>query len=229
MADRAKIQKARAAVEAAPVQHEPAQYRPQMSPDTIRMLNEINAQIDSAVDTIAPSERATPDKLPDDKVYDELFRDVQFPPALSTASVARRKEIESRCDPIRIDDLFVSGEIRQRVEIRPRRLDVVFRTLKSREDLYIKRRLNEVRNENARYAEDRFLYMFLCAHLHAYNGKNLPSIFDEAGNIRDDLFDKRFAFMGDVPQILLEEIWVNYRWFEDRVRRALEADNLKGG
>jgi len=228
-----KIQKARADVAQsgarAPVPSEAEPYKPRMSPETMRALNEITAQMEEAVERVAPSESTSPSKLSDDKVYDELFKDATFPPPLGVASVARRKEVEGRCEDLRIDDLFVSGEIRQRVEIRPRRLEVVFRTLKSREDLYIKRRLNEVRNENARYAEDRFLHMFLCAHLHAYNGKALPSIFDENGTIRDELFDKRFAFMGDVPQLLLEEIWVNYRWFEDRVRRALEADNLKGG
>lgn len=231
MADRSKIQKARAEVEATAAP-QPAQeaYRPAMSPETTRLLNEINSQMSAAVEHVAPSERVSaPAQKPDDQVYEEMFRDSPFPPPIGIASVARRKEIEARCADIRIDDLFVSGEIRQSVEIRPRRLEVVFRTLKSREDLYIKRRLNEVKNENARYAEDRFLHMFLCAHIHSYNGRLLPAITDENGSIRDELFDKRFAFMGEIPQVLLEEIWVNYRWFEDRVRRALEADSLKGG
>ena len=198
-----------------------------LSKESMDAMETISAQMQSAVESKAPSEESS-SGLPEDRILDPAFQGMMAPPSLSAASVARRKEVESRLSPIRIDDLFVSGEIRQKVEIRKNRLVVIFRTLKGKEDLYIKRRLNEVKDDVVRYAEDRFLYMLLCAHVHSYNGKELTNIF-ENGKISNINFDKRFEELCNIPSVLIEEIWVNFRWFEDRVRLALESDNLKSG
>ena len=112
--------------------------------------------------------------------------------------------------------------------IRPNRLEITFRTLRGAEDLYIKKRLNEVRNDVVRYAEDRFVYMLLCAHIHSYNGRDFTPILKD-GSIDPVSFDKRFEDLCNIPNILIEEIWVHYRWFEERVKEALKADNLKSG
>lgn len=223
-----KIRKARAAEDRPSPQGQPSQQGFHLSDDSKRAMESISAQMRSAQSSIAQSESPTA-VIDESKVVDSAFDHMTSKPNLAIASIARRKEVESRCEDVRIDELFVSGELRQRVEIRPNRLNVTYRTLSSREDLYIKRRLNEVRDENLRYAEDRFLYMLLAAHVHTYNGRELPSILDENGDIKDALFDKRFKFICDLPQLIMEEIWVNFIWFEARVRRALEAENLSGG
>ena len=223
-----KIRKARAE-ESTPRASEPQRSKSfQLSEGSKRALDSISSQMKSATESIAPSEspKAT---LPENKLLEESFEHMVTKPSLAIASVARRKDVESRCNDIQIGELFISGELRQRVTIRPNRLVVTYRTLSSREDLYIKRRLNEVRDENLRYAEDRFLYMLLAAHVHSYNGKDLPLIKNENGEIKDELFDKRFKFICDLPQLIMEEVWVNFIWFEDRVRRALEAENLGDG
>ena len=198
-----------------------------LSTESKDALNSLQQQMNNAINERAPSE-VSESSIPDESKLDPVFHGMMSPPDITVASVARRKEIESRLSPIRIDDLFVSGEIRQKVVIRPNRLTVTFRTLKGREDLYIKRRLNEVKDEVVRYAEDRFLYMLLCAHIYSYNGKELTHIM-ENGQISNSNFDKRFDELCNVPNVLVEEIWVNFRWFEDRVKKALESDNLKNG
>lgn len=223
-----KIRKARAAESReAPSAQSPSQGF-ELSEGSKRAMESISAQMRTASTSVAESESPS-SLLPDSKVIDGSFEHMSTKPSLSIASVARRKEVESRCPEVQIDELFISGELRQQVTIRPKRLVVTYRTLSSREDLYIKRRLNEVRDENLRYAEDRFLYMLLAAHVHTYNGKELPSTQDEKGEIQDALFDKRFKFICDLPQLIMEEIWVNFIWFEARVRRALEAENLSDG
>jgi hypothetical protein len=199
-----------------------------VSDESKRAIDTIMGEMDRAATTAAPSE--TPSSvIPDTQRIDDAFNESATPPSLASASVARRKQIEARCGDVEIDELFVSGEVRQEVVIRPGRLVVTYRTLKGKEDLYIKRRLSEVKHENMRYAEDRFLYMLLCAHIYAYNGKKLPSIFDDNGVIQDKLFDKRFDFVAEIPQMIMEEVWVNYVWFERRVKKALEAENLNNG
>jgi hypothetical protein len=199
-----------------------------VSDDNKKAMDAIVGQMASAQKEAAPSED-TKNVVSDYERLDDAFKDMIAKPNLRIGSVGKRKEIESRCGEVKIDELFVSGELRQLVKIRPNRLEVTYRTLKGKEDLYIKRRLNEVRDENIRYAEDRFLYMLLCAHVHAYNGKKLPSVFDEKGTISDDAFNQRFDAICEIPQVLIEEVWVNYVWFEQRVRRALEGESLKGG
>ena len=199
-----------------------------VSDDNRRAMDEIVAQMHSAQASAAPSENPM-STISDYEILDDAFSDMLSKPSLKIGSVGRRKEIEARCGEVHIDELFVSGELRQHVVIRPGRLEVTYRTLKGKEDLYIKRRLNEVRDENARYAEDRFLYMLLCAHVQSYNGSKLPSIFDENGRVSDSAFNARFEALCEIPQVLIEDVWVNYVWFERRVRRALEAENLSGG
>lgn len=223
-----KIRKARA--EEATVKKAPQQPAHQfnISSENKKTLDAIASQMSSATNSVAQSEN-TDLAVDERKTIDPAFKHMGTPPSLAIASIARRKHVEGGLDAVRIDELFVSGELRQKVTIRPNRLEVTYRTLSGREDLYIKKRLNEVRDENLRYAEDRFLYMLLAAHVHTYNGKELNSIFNENGDIQDDLFDKRFNFICDLPQIIMEEIWVNYVWFEERVRRALEAENLNYG
>lgn len=191
-------------------------------------MEEIADQMKSAQAYSAPSED-TRKSVPDHQRLDDAFSSMSNKPSIRIASVAKRKEIEERCGEVHIDELFVSGELRQRVVIRPGRLEITYRTLKGKEDLYIKKRLGEVRDETIRYAEDRFLYMLLCAHVHTYNSTPLPSIFNDQGQISDSAFNRRFEVICDIPQVLMEEIWVNYIWFEERVRRALEAENLSGG
>jgi len=193
-----------------------------------RAMDEIMAQMNAAQEAPAPSEDPK-SAISDYEIMDEAFRDMMSKPSIKIGSLGRRKDIEARCGEVKIDELFVSGELRQHVAIRPGRLEVTYRTLKGKEDLYIKRRLNEVRDENVRYAEDRFLYMLLCAHVQSYNGSKLPSIFDESGKVSDVAFNARFEALCEIPQVLIEDVWVNYVWFERRVRRALEAENLSGG
>lgn len=223
---RAEVAEAAPAPTAKPTQDPHAHFH--VSEESKRAIATIEAEMERASREVAPSEEPAA-VIDESKVLDDAFKGTPNPPALSTASLARRKSIEARCGEVDIDELFVSGEVRQDVEIRPKRLVVTYRTLKGKEDLYIKRRLSEVRDENMRYAEDRFLYMLLSAHIHTYNGRKLPSIFDENGVIQDELFDKRFDMIADIPQIVMEDIWVNYVWFEARVRRALEAENLSDG
>lgn len=217
-----KIEKARRAAEG------PAAPNFNVSDENRRAMDEIVAQMQSAQVSPAPSEDPM-STISDYEILDEAFSGMMSKPSIKIGSVGRRKEIEARCGEVKIDELFVSGELRQHVVIRPGRLEVTYRTLKGKEDLYIKRRLTEVRDENARYAEDRFLYMLLCAHVQSYNGSKLPSIFDESGKVSDAAFNARFEALCEIPQVLIEDVWVNYVWFERRVRRALEAENLSGG
>jgi len=211
----------------APTLTQPAQgLTMPVSEKTRDAIEAISEQIDSAVSATAPSE--TP-KAPDDQRYDDMFETMQSRPSLAIASVAARKRTEAQLRPIQIDDLFITGELRQRVPVIDGKLTVTFRTLNAGEDLYIKRRLNDVRNEVIRYAEDRFLMMQLAAHVAEINNEQLPPMTSARGDISDEQFDQRFARVAKLPTVLIERVWVQWMWFQDRVNKAMSPDFLDRG
>ncbi|MEC8306976.1 MAG: hypothetical protein VXZ72_03920 [Chlamydiota bacterium] len=230
MSNNEKIKKAREATLAhlnKPEQKEDPQPAFKISERSKQALESIAAQMEQT-SAAEPTPLKESSKVDDYSTMDSAFTEMALPPDIAVASVGKRKEIEERIEPISIDDLFVSGELQQVVPIRPGRLEVVFKTLKGAEDLYIKNRLKEVRNDVVRYAEDRFVYMLLCAHIHSFNGKVFTPFLKEGG-IDELSFDRRFEELCNIPNILIEEIWVHYRWFEERVKDALREDNLKSG
>jgi hypothetical protein len=211
----------------APTLTQPAQgLTMPVSEKTRDAIDAISAQIDSAVAEPAPSEAST---VPDDQRHDAVFETMQSRPSLAIASVAARKRTEAQLRPIQIDDLFITGELRQRVPVIDGKLTVTFRTLNAGEDLYIKRRLNDVRNEVIRYAEDRFLMMQLAAHVAEINNEQLPPMTSARGDISDEQFDQRFARVAKLPTVLIERVWVQWMWFQDRVNKAMSPDFLDRG
>jgi len=197
-----------------------------VSPKTQASIDAIAEQMASAEAQVAASEVQ---HAPDAETLDPLFADMSSKPSLAVASVAARKRVESQLRPIEIDDLFVSGEIQQRVPVLGDKLLVTFRTLNAGEDLYIKRRLTEVRHEIARYAEDRFLMMQLAAHVAQINEDRFPPILSADGSVDDKQFDARFQRVSKLPVVLIERLWVNWLWFQDRVNKAMSPDFLGHG
>jgi hypothetical protein len=68
----------------------------------------------------------------------------------------------------------------------------------------------------------------LCSYIHSLNGEVFPPLVDK-GVVSEEAFKKRQDKLSALPQLVLEDIWVNQRWFLARVRAAATADNLKGG
>jgi hypothetical protein len=161
-------------------------------------------------------------------VLDEEFLASPSPPDIKFANVARKKLIESRLAPLRIEDMYLHGECRQSVEIIPGRLSVVFRTPSGAETLYIRRKLGEARTEINMYVNTYHSVLELCSYIHSLNGEAFPTMV-EKGVVSEDAFKKRQDRLSALPQLVLEDIWVNQRWFLARVRAAATADNLKGG
>ena len=194
-----------------------------LSPETEKALREIESQMDSP-DLSEPN-------IPIDerKTLDPLFADYKNPPELSNASIAVRKDIESRLQPIDIDSLFITGEIRQSVEIIPEKFTVEYRTLKTNEDLYIKRRLSDVRDEVIIYSENRYMLMQLTGHISSINNKALDQFISTEGKIDEEAFDRRFEQVSQLPMILLQKVWVNWLFFQDRVSKAMSPDFLGDG
>ena len=71
--------------------------------------------------------------------------------------------------------------------------------------------------------------MQLAAHVAELSGERLQPMVDKHGEINDDAFDARFKKVSDLPMILLQKVWVNWIFFQDRVNKAMSSDFLGNG
>lgn len=185
----------------------------------------MSVTIDQFVDKIVSKSEEETDWT---QVLDDEFVGSANPPDLAFANVARRKAIEAKLTPLRIEDMYLHGECRQKVEIVPKRLSVTYRTPSGTETLYVRRKLGEARSEINMYVNTYHSLLEMCSYIQAYNGTEFASLVVD-GHISEEAFKSRLDKLAQLPQIVLEDIWINQRWFIARVRAAATADNLKGG
>jgi hypothetical protein len=192
------------------------------SESTQNALNAIAEQMQSPdVASIGPVD------IDESTVLDDAFKNMSAPPSVKIANKAFRKKLEEKLRPIDVSTLFLKGEITQEVPVL-NGLTVVFRTLSSAEDLFIKQRLTEVKTEVVRYVEDRFMIMQLAAHLFSINGEKLPTCLVD-GKVDQELFDQRFESVVTLPVSVVERLWVHWVWFQTRVDDILNDDFLTVG
>ena len=145
----------------------------------------------------------------------------------------RKKAIEERLKPLKLEDLLMKREIRQRVPIIPDTLEVTFRTIETHEDLYLKRLLFSDDQATGRYGVDRMSVLTVAAGLVALNDQVLPDHVEEAQDgtrsINKKLFAKKVQQLDRFPVQLLSDLSVNYQWFDERVRALFTEGNLKNG
>lgn len=140
---------------------------------------------------------------------------------------ARREAIESRCAPMKIEDLLMRGEVHQRVPIYPGKIEPTFRSVGLNEDLFVKRRMSTVRGPD-QYIFDMFSIMNLVLSLYAIGDKPMPSHTDKDGEVTDELFDAKMRVVMRMPLALVADMSTNYVWFSRRVQKLIVVDDIKG-
>jgi hypothetical protein len=131
---------------------------------------------------------------------------------------ARRKEIESRLKPLKIEDILVYGEVRQEVPVIPDKCVFFFRSSSGAEDLAVKRMMFGEQGGD-RYMLDKFSLMNLALGVVSINGMQLPSHLDDKKKFDEKLFLKKFDMLMRFPIQLLADMGVQYMWFDHRVRQ----------
>jgi hypothetical protein len=172
--------------------------------------------------TIAASVRAELDDLEDQFEVDEFGNRVRS----LFLNKERREAIEKRCTPMHVEDLLINQEVRQDVPLIPGRLEVTYRSISGSEDLFVTRRMFGVKGAS-QYIMDLLSAMRLCSAIYAINRRPLPSHLKE-GEPDEDLFKAKLALLMKYPIQLLADLSVNYSWFDQRVKRLLVIDEIKG-
>lgn len=130
----------------------------------------------------------------------------------------RRKEIESRLKPLKIEDILIYGEVRQEVPVIPDKCVFFFRSSSGAEDLAVKRMMFGEQGGD-RYMLDKFSLMNLALGVVSINGMQLPPHLDDKKKFDEKLFLKKFDMLMRFPIQLLADMGVQYMWFDHRVRQ----------
>ena len=145
----------------------------------------------------------------------------------------QRELIESRLEPMNVEDIIVHNFIEQRVPVIPGTFEPTLRSSCGEIDLGLKRVLltDEV-NEKLpdRYLLDKYAFMSAAAGVVAINGRPFGGpILDAEGNFSDELFNKKLAVFLQLNIHMQASIGVNLFWFETRVRSLFRAETVGNG
>jgi len=149
----------------------------------------------------------------------------------------QRKIIESRCDPMDLADLIMTGIVKQKVPIvlpteTSKGFVPTFQSLGGDDDLACKRLIvaeATALKVDDRYLLDKYAFMGLTCALESINGTPLPTHRDQNGTFNDELFWAKFNKVIRFPLPMLASLGVNYFWFDVRVRRLFVAEKVKNG
>ena len=144
----------------------------------------------------------------------------------------QKKIIESRLDPLKLDDLLLHNRVKQEVPIIPGKFTPTFQSVNAQEDLAIKRLIMEEQDAvqvSEQYLIDKYSMMAITLGLFAVNGKQLGTHEDKEGHFDDKLFLDKFNRISKLPTHMIASIGVNYAWFEERVRALFVADDVGNG
>lgn len=184
-----------------------------------KALEEEQKKEEEVVDE-AKSKEAAIDYIKDSSLKTEAERVLQ----LST----RRKAIESRCSKMSIEDLIIKGEVRQTINIVPGKYWVEFRSTMEEESLFIKRRIaKETPVSNSHTLEVMALYS-LCCGIVSVNGAVFPDHM-KGSQPDEEMFNVKFKKLLSLSGYLIQDLSIQYEWFDVRIRKLMNEDDLGNG
>lgn len=168
-----------------------------------------------------------------EEAKDDLFEMFDFSGKNETERILnnkkRRLAIEARCEPMKVEDLVMKDEVQQDVPILPGKLTARFRSASPQENLFVKRIMADEKTTSEQYLIEKYGLCQLALSLVAINGSALPSHLDEHGEPSDKLFAIKLKMITKKSSYLVADLGINFFWFDLRVRRLLNPEDLKNG
>lgn len=165
----------------------------------------------------------------DESVYDEFDLGKRNEADLVLANTKRRKDIESRCSVMSIDDLILKGEVHQTITIIPDKFEIEFRSPLPEESLFIKKIVAEGKAISDQHTLEYYGMLQLCCALVRVNGVRFPMHLDTNGMPDRAMFDSKYKKMMALSGYIINDLMVNLRWFDIRVRRLMNPEALGNG
>ena len=144
----------------------------------------------------------------------------------------QRKMVEDRLAPLSLNDLIMEGHVKQKVIIREGEYEPTFISFDAEEDLKLKELIaREMKTGEAadRYYLDKYSIMSIVLGTVALNGTSFGTHRDENNNFDEVRFWAKYNRMLKLPFHLMASLGVHWAWFDQRVRRLVQATNLKNG
>jgi hypothetical protein len=145
----------------------------------------------------------------------------------------RRLDIEARCAPMNFEDLLMRDEVRQRVPIIAGQFEPLYRSITPMESLYLKQKMAKEITTTDQYLGEKYNLMLLTCCLVDINKVMLPDHRKMKGDgsfdIDDKLFDEKLQGLMRKSGYIVADLSVNYIWFDIRVRKLINPDDLKNG
>lgn len=142
----------------------------------------------------------------------------------------RRKDIESRCAPMSFEDLLMKDEVRQIVPILPGKFEVEFRSLRPSESLFIKQYMAKEESKTDTYLGEKYSLCQLSMAVVAISGKVLGAPhLDDNDQVNEKVFETRLKSILRKSGYIVADLAINYSWFDVRVRKLLNPDDLGNG
>jgi hypothetical protein len=212
---------------------------PQLSEETVeglQALKEFNSQAQQTQEKQAEEaaqehvEKGSGDRLADELGLDDDFMKEMRERRQDLDTQELKEAIESRLEPMSIDQMIEDSELRQYVPIVRNKFVALFRTISGEEDLAVKRELYKERNAPDIYLFDKMHMMQLTAGIFEINGKPLPDHLNDRRRFDKDMFKIKFAKVNAFPLPMLASLSINYTWFDRRARKLfVDLDELKNG
>lgn len=212
-----------------------------LSPETVEGLKalEDQARAKEAVATGAP--KPTEEQKDDDET---AKMDPEFIQALMGGYVDRlqRKErrdaIEDRLEDVDLRDFLFGTGGEQVVPIVPGTFEITYRLVSGQEDLFAKRFAWDMcqkagtgkDNETSQAFYDTVTGLVnVVLSVQAINDATIPDHRQPDGMVEEKVFSTKWNDFCKRPFIVLQDMWANYTWFNERVREQLDAESLGNG
>jgi len=200
---------------------------PVLSPHTQQQLQQIAAQPEAT----PPKKEEPPAEKEETNIFDVLdiegLRKNEAERLLDNKK--RREDIESRCEPMKFEDLLYKNEVRQRVPIIPEKFEPLFRSLTPAESLFVKKFIADEQTVSDQYLMEKYSLCLLAAALVDINGKALPDHLNSDGEVDKAAFQKKLKELLRKSGYIINDLSLNYQWFDVRVRKLISLDGVKNG
>lgn len=159
---------------------------------------------------------------------DEVFETNEFGERVKSllANKERCRAIESRCQPLSLEELLINGSVQQKVPIVPGKFEPVFRSLQGLENLEILRLVGSLRGTEDFILDSLSLYR-LTAGLYSINSKVLPNHLDKDGDFDEEMFKAKKKITLRMALPILSDMVVNFAWFQKRVQKLTVLEDIK--
>jgi len=202
-----------------------------LSEETIKGLEAMAAQEDKEEKT--PEEAASVDSKSAKDA--DFFKMLMGQPVDVLQRAERRSVIEGRLEEIDIRHILVGKGCIQTVPIIPDVFEVTFRQLNAREDIFSKRKTWEIVREEAgentsqAYYDTVFGLVNVVLSVTCVNDEDQPDHRTDTDEVNEEVFDKKFDSLMRRPFVVLQDLWINFSWFDDRIRQKLNVGSLGNG